>query len=95
LIATGGAYALTLIGSGSFTLSGTYPGQPPLACSGTWSASSDTFTLHFITGLFGEWQFDMALSGSTLTLSGANAEFDFDGDDQDDPAKLTIVMTRQ
>jgi len=72
--------------------------MPTKSCrhSGTWSSSSEVFTIrHSEGGNTIAWQFDWNLSGNTLTLSGADNELDFDGDDLGDPAKLNLVLVRQ
>jgi hypothetical protein len=94
LVSMGAVYTLTLGTSGTFTLAGTMPGEPADTRTGTWSASSDVLTLNFAGGS-GNWQFDMELSGTTLTLSGANGSYDFNDDDQDEEAKINLVLTRQ
>lgn len=94
LVQLGGTATLVLESAGAFTAVSTFPGEPPFTSAGTWSASADVLTLSFISGQFGTWQFDMTLSGNTLTLSGADADFDVDDDGQDDPAKLNLVLVR-
>jgi hypothetical protein len=76
-----------------YTVTTEIPGEPTETRSGTWASSSDVLTLRQ-TGIAGDLQFDYALSGNTLTASGANGEFDFDGDGAMEPAKLSIVATR-
>lgn len=70
------------------------PGEPTEVITGTWSASADVFTIRE-SGSSGNQQFDWNLNGTTLTLSGANGDFDFDGDDIDEPAKVTVVLLKQ
>jgi hypothetical protein len=85
-------------------------GPDPAALAGTWRAtkaelvsvgnpstkvelvSQDMLSLNYAGG---EWQFDMVLSGNTLTLSGADGEYDFNDDDVDDPAKVNLVLVRE
>lgn len=69
------------------------PGQPDENITGTWSASSDTLTTTQVDRS-GNMQFGFALSGSTLTLNGANSEWDFNGDDIGEPAKLNITAVK-
>ena len=42
----------------------------------------------------GEMQFAYSLSGNTLTLTGADAEWDFDSDGAAEPAKLDVLAVR-
>jgi hypothetical protein len=95
MVALGGTVTMTLSSSGAFTLVAQMPDEPAETFTGTWEASSEILTLDFVTGLSGDMQFDMSLSGNILTLSGADAEMDLDGDGQDEAAKVTIVLTRQ
>jgi hypothetical protein len=43
----------------------------------------------------GDLQFSWRLSGNTLTISGANTDFDFNADDIDEPAKVGAILVRQ
>jgi hypothetical protein len=95
IVALGATVTVTLTEGGAFTLVVSIPGSPVETNTGTWSASGEVLTLHFATGFIGQWEFDMSLSGNTLTLSGADAEFDVNGDDQDDEVKLNLVLARQ
>jgi hypothetical protein len=93
LLAMGGHATLVLRADKTYTVTTEIPGEPTETRSGTWASSSDVLTLRQ-TGIAGDLQFDYALSGNTLTASGANGEFDFDGDGAMEPAKLSIVATR-
>ena len=95
VIALGGEMTMTLLAGGTFTLTAQWPSEPAETFTGTWTASADVFTLVFVTGRSGDMQFDMSLSGNTLTLSGANTDFDFNGDDVMEAAKVNLVLTRQ
>lgn len=94
IIALGGTYVIELASSGSYSAVLTPPGGAPEVTTGTWSASADIFKLKE-TGTSGDMQFDYNLSGNTLTVSGANTDFDFDGDDVPEPARLSAVLVRQ
>ena len=45
--------------------------------------------------MHGETQFDLTLSTNTLTLTGGHCDFDFNGDDQGEEARLNLVLARQ
>jgi hypothetical protein len=92
LVAQGGTVRLVLTEAKTFTLTVAIPGQPDDVTTGTWSSSVDVMTLQYPSG---SWQFEMTLSGSSLILEGADSEFDFNGDDQDEPAKTNLVLTRE
>ena len=86
--------SLALEGDGDFVLSVIDPVEGPESFTGTWSMT-DVLTLEHDAGQFvGEWQFDVTLTGNTLRLTGADAEFDFNDDGVEDPAKLNITGTR-
>jgi len=95
LVSTGAVYTLTLTASGTFTLTGTHPGDDPLSVAGTYSASVDVLTLTYTSGFFGESQFDMSLNGNSLRLDGGHVPYDVNGDDQDEEALLNLVLARQ
>ncbi len=92
LVPNGGTIRLALAQGGTYVLTVSQPGEPDEVTSGAWSASKDVLTLK--RGI-GEWQFDMSLAGGTLTLSGADTDFDFDGDDVDEPAVMNLIMVRE
>lgn len=95
VVATGGAVSLLLNQDKSFTLTVTAPQESPEVMTGTWSSSADVLTLTFQTGLNGNMQFDMSLSGNTLSLIGADAPFDVDDDGVEEETKLNVSMIRQ
>ncbi len=66
----------------------TEPGQPAEVSSGTWSASADVLTITWTSGQRGNAQFDMTLSGNSLTLTGGHVAYDLNGDDIDDESIL-------
>lgn len=95
VVALGGTVQLVLNENKTFTLTSTLPGEPAEVASGTWSSSVDQLTLTFTSGLSGDMQFDMALSGDTLTLGGADDDFDFNDDGVEEPAKVYLTLARQ
>jgi hypothetical protein len=92
LITLGATVRLVLSESHMYTLTLTVPDEPEEVVTGTWSASEDVLTL---TEADGDLQFDMSLSGNTLHLTGADAEFDFNGDDIDEPARINVTLIRE
>lgn len=93
IVAMGGRVTLALAADRTYTLTTEIPGEPAETERGTWDSSSDVLTLRE-SGTAGDMQFDYTLSGNTLTASGADGEFDFDGDGAMEPAKLSIVAAR-
>lgn len=92
LIASGGTLVLVLNEAKTFSMTQTVPGSPDEVTTGTWSASIDVLTLTYGMGTY---QFDMVLSSNTLTLTGADGSYDFNGDDTDEPAKINLTLHRQ
>jgi len=88
-------YTVTLVlaANGSYTFTQTPPGEQPQTSTGTWELDGDVFDVA-PTGTQYRLQFEIALSGNTLSLSGADAEYDFDGDQSPEDAKLNMVLTR-
>ena len=95
LIALGANGRLVLQANGDFGLSIGIPGEPTEFGNGTWSSTTDVLTLNFGMGdIAGTWQFDVQLSGNTLQLTGADAEYDFDDNGTEDPATLNLTLVR-
>ena len=95
VVALGATVTLVLDSDGTYTLTTAVPGQGQEILSGTWSASTDVLTCQWSGQYSGEMQFEMSLSGDTLTLSGAHTDFDINGDDVDEEARLNMVLARQ
>jgi hypothetical protein len=93
VIAQGATMTLVLNGNGTYDQTMKVPGQPDDITNGTWSTSGGIFTMQQ-AGMPFSWQFSVSLSGNTLTLSGADVEFDVNNDGTDEPAKLTTVLVR-
>ena len=93
LIAEGGTATLVLNANESYTFTLTPSGEPPVIDTGDWDLDGDIFTV-MPNGTTFELQFEIALSGNTLTLSGADAEYDFDDDQQEEDAKMNLVLVR-
>jgi hypothetical protein len=92
LIASGGALELVLNETRTFSMTQSAPGSPDEVTTGTWSASIDVLTLTYGMGTY---QFDMVLSSNTLTLTGADGSYDFNGDDTDEPARINLTLHPQ
>ncbi len=93
LISQGGTATIVMKSDGTYQGTSKLPGEPSESVTGTWSASSDVLTMTQV-GMSGNMQFNYSLSGSTLTLTGADAEWDFNGDGVEEPAKLNIAATK-
>jgi hypothetical protein len=54
-------------------------------------------TLTFTSGRSGNQQFDLNLNGDTLTLTGADTDYDFPNDviNGPVPAKVNLILARQ
>ena len=91
LVGMGGSVMLTLTANNTFTLTTMSPGHPMEQLTGTWSASVDVLTL---THGSGNTQFDMTVSGNTMTLRGAHGSFDVNGDNVDEDVTMNFTMTR-
>jgi hypothetical protein len=85
---------LVLEADGDFFLNVTDPVEGLETFTGHWTYT-DVLTMEHLGGQFvGEWQFNVSLTGDTVRLTGADAEFDFDGNDVEEPAKLNLTATR-
>ena len=93
LVAQGSTVTLEILDNHTYVFTVATPSLPDDVSTGTWSASSDIFTVT-VTGMSGEQQFQMSLVGSTLTLSGADVDYDVNDDGTDEPAKLSMVLTK-
>jgi len=89
-----GAVVTLVIASSGFTLTFTYPDKSPAVTTGSWTSSRDTLSLK-PGGMSWAWQFDMNLSGNTLSLSNAGFEFDFSGTGVNEQARLSMTLVRQ
>ena len=94
IVAQGTAVTLVLEPGGSFRMTITDPGLAGNAITGTWSASRDVLTI-VKTGQSGQSQFDMSLSGVTLTLNGGHMLFDINDDGVGEETILNMTLTRQ
>lgn len=93
-IITQGSTVTLVLSTSTFVFTITDPGQAPEAGTGTWSVSSDTLTLTWSTGFFGESQFDFVLNGDRLTLTGGHVPHDFTVGNFEE-AILNLTLARQ
>jgi len=91
LIDEGGTATLALNANGTYTFTVTPNGEPQTVDTGDWELDGDIMTV-LPDGTTFQLQFDVALAGNTLTLTGADAEFDFGSGDED--AKLNLELVR-
>jgi hypothetical protein len=91
LVAQGATGTVALNADASYTATITEPGSASVTTTGTWSYTQDTFTLKR-SGQSGDSQFDMVVGTNQLTLTGADTEYDFDGDGTPEPAKWNISL---
>ena len=93
LIALGGSASLLLDPDGSLAYTVTPAGAVPTVTEGVWELEGDIMTVT-PDGMPFSWQFEVEYAGDELALRGADVEFDLDGDDEDDPAKLNLEFIR-
>jgi hypothetical protein len=94
LITFGYTCTLILEQDGDFFITVVDPELGNIGGSGNWS-STDVLTMEFLEGQFDvTWEFDITLTGNTLRLTGADAEYDFDDDGTEDAAKLNLTLVR-
>jgi hypothetical protein len=94
IVSMGTTVTLTLDSSGSYTQKIADPGQAGRSTSGTWTASKDVLQLQ-PAGMSGNMQFDMTLSGNTLSLNGGHVAFDVNLDGKDEETLAYFTMIRQ
>ena len=78
------------------TYSGTagFTGEATETFSGTYTIDGNQLIL-METGELETDTMAYTLSGNTMTLSGLDEQYDFDGDGVDDPASFAMVMAKQ
>jgi hypothetical protein len=92
IIALGAAFQITFAADGTWESVLTVPAEQPDTSGGTWTASLDVLTI-VTTGQSGEMMFAFVLSGNTVTLTGANTDWDFGSGGE--AATLSITATKQ
>ena len=94
IVAMGTTLTLALDSGGTYTQKIVDPGQAGQTTSGTWTATQETLALK-PAGMTWDIQFNMILSGNTLTLSGGHVAFDVNGDGRDEETLAYFTLTRQ
>jgi hypothetical protein len=94
LIAAGGSATMALNADRTFVYMYSPPTGPPETLTGTWEMTSPDLMRVTPAGASWYWAWDVALSGNTLTLTGAGAEYDFNHDGFGESAKWNLVLTR-
>jgi hypothetical protein len=92
IITLGFSATLQLNADQTAVLTITPAGGAPQVTSGTWSNSIDVF--NFTVGASNGWSWDYTLSGSTLTLTGADTSYDFDNNGTQDDADFNLTLTK-
>lgn len=90
VIAAGGSGTIAFNADASYNATITPPGGASERSSGTWSFTETSLTMRE-SGSSVTWVFDRVMEGDTMVLSGADAEFDFDGTPE--PATWNVTLT--
>lgn len=93
VIAEGGTGTLTFSAAGTYLFTLEPVSTPGQVDTGAWELDGDILTM-WPRGTDLESRFDVALSGNRLSLSGGACEYDFDGDHQEDPGTMNLVLVR-
>ena len=93
LIALGGAATMAINADKSFAFVIAESGQPPDTTTGVWKLDGDMFEVT-PTGMPFSWVWQAALSGNSLTLTGADMEYDFNGDNVMEQADQNTALVR-
>ena len=93
LIAAGDTLTLAINADHTIVQVLTPLGGSPDTTTGTWELSTDLFKM-FPTGLPFSWSWDASLSGNTLTLLGADMEYDFNSDSVPEQADQNMTLVR-
>ena len=91
VIAAGGSGTIALNADASYDATIVPPGGASERSSGTWSFTESSLTMRE-SGSSVTWVFDRVMEGDTMVLSGADAEFDFDGDGTPEPATWNVTL---
>lgn len=86
---------LTLAADGDFTLTVVDPVEGTETFAGQWT-HAETLTLEHVSGGFAgtTWEFQVELLSGVLSLTGADGEYDFDDDGDEDPAVLNLTAVK-
>ncbi len=94
LIASGGVGTLVLTATDSLYLTVTPVSGPQVVLTATYAISGIDLMRVTPAGVSWYWAWDMNLSGNTLKLTGADAQYDINQDGTPDPAKWNMEMTK-
>lgn len=94
LIAGGGSGTLVLGAGNSFQLNITPASGAPVNLAATYQVNGIDLMQVTPAGATWYWAFDMALSGSSLTLNHGSAQYDFNHDGQLEAATWNLTMAR-
>jgi hypothetical protein len=99
VVSRGTTIVLVLESAGGFTYTLTDPGASPAVYTGTWRTDTldgrPALKLTWVTGLFGSAEFNMTLSGDTLSLSGGHVPYDVDPNVMFEETILNMTLARQ
>lgn len=93
LIALGGSASLLLNPDNTLVYTVTPAGGAAEVTAGTWQLGGDMMTIT-PAGMPFSWQFEVDYAGDDLRMSGADVEYDFNGDEVGEAAKLDLEFTR-
>lgn len=93
LIALGTAVVVSINSDKSFLSIETPSGGSPDTTTGDWSMDGEIFKVT-PTGMPFSWEWNAALSGNTLSLTGADMEYDFDGNSVPEQADQNMTLVR-
>ena len=94
VIALGGVATVVLRADATFTITLTAPGQQPIVSSGSYSETATTLTIIITSETPTQTvTFTMDVSGSTMSLTGGVATFDFGSGDVPAFVNLTLVKS--
>ncbi|HET9952458.1 MAG TPA: hypothetical protein VFS09_11760 [Candidatus Eisenbacteria bacterium] len=93
LIALGGAATMAINADKSFVFVLAESGEPPDTTTGVWKIDGEMFEVT-PTGMPFSWMWQASLSGNSLTLTGADMEYDFDGDNVMEQADQNTALVR-
>jgi hypothetical protein len=92
VIAAGGSGTIAFNADASYDASIVSPGGVSERRRGSWSFTESSLTLRE-SGSSVTWVFDRVMEDDAMLLSGADAEFDFDGDGTPEPATWNVTLT--
>ncbi len=94
LIAGGGTGTLVLTADDTLRLTVTPASGPQVMLTATYQVQGIDLLRVTPAGASWYWAWDMALTNNTLKLTGADGQYDFNGDGTGEPAKWNLEMTK-